>query len=413
MEAVTNFLIEQNELFRLPWSKSDNAMTWLEPTRYCNLLCDGCFQNRNDTHHKSVEQIEFELKAMLKMRKSSTMIIAGGEPLTHPGLLEITRMVKSQKVKPVIFTNGIGLDQQLIHELKKAGMFGFTFHIDSHQSRPGWKDRNETDFNELRMHYAEMIRKEGGLCCSFNTTIYPDTLKDVPALIQWASQNIDKVHVLTLIAIRTAHVSDEFIYHVGEKKINIGNTSYASEERYEKITTQDIYESIVKVLPNFRFCAYLGGTAVPSALKWAIGTPIGTKKANYGCTGGKTMELLQNTEHFLKGTYLAYTKPFMNKMGTLLLLFGLFDKNIRKTAGRYFAAAFRSPILLFKRLYVQTISVVQPVDILETGEKDNCDGCPNMTYWNGRLVTACRLDEYLQYGAPISIMPLNKPKEPV
>jgi len=288
-------------------------------------------------------------------------------------------------------------------------MAGFTFHIDSHQSRPDWNNKNEVELNELRMHYAEMIKSEGGLCCSFNTTIYPDTLKDVPELVQWASRNIDKVQVLTLIAIRTAHVTDEFIYHVGEMKINIGDTSYASEEKYENLTTCDIYESIIKVLPNFRFCAYLGGTVVPYALKWAIGSSIGTKQKNYGCLGAKTMELMQNTEHFMKGSYLAYTKPFMNKMGKLLLLFGLFDKYIRKTAKRYLLSMAKNPFLLFTNLYVQTISVVQPVDILETGEKDNCDGCPNMTYWNGRLVNACRLDEYLAYGAPISIMPKNRP----
>lgn len=410
MSTVANFQIDPNTLFRLPWSKSDNAMTWLEPTRYCNLFCDGCFQNRNNTGHKPLEQIEFELTSMLKMRKSSAMIIAGGEPLTHPDLIEITKMVKSHKLKPLIFTNGIGLDQKLIHDLKKAGMFGFTFHVDSHQSRPGWKDKNEIDLNELRLYYAEMIKSEGGLCCSFNTTIYPDTLKDVPELVQWASRNIDKVQVLTLIAIRTGHITDEFTYHVGEMKINIGDTSYASSEKYEKLTTKDIYESIIKVLPNFKFCAYLGGTTVPSALKWAIGSSIGTTQKNYGCLGAKSMELLQNIEHFFKGTYLAYSKPYMNRMGKSLLLFSLFDKNIRKTAKRYLAAMIKNPAILFRNLYVQTISVVQPVDILETGEKDNCDGCPNMTYWNGRLVTACRLDEYLAYGAPISIMPKSSPK---
>ena len=28
-----------------------------------------------------------------------------------------------------------------------------------------------------------------------------------------------------------------------------------------------------------------------------------------------------------------------------------------------------------------------------------------MTYWNDRLVAACRLEEYLIYGAPISTVP--------
>lgn len=409
MSKMTNGQIDTSELFRLPWSKSDNAMTWFEPTRYCNLNCDGCFQSHDKKSEKTLGQIELELKTMLQMRKCDAMIIAGGEPLTHPRISEITRLVKSLKVKPVIFTNGIGLDPQLVKDLKKNGMSGFTLHIDAHQSRPGWEGKSEEELNALRMHYAEMIKNEGGLTCSFNTTIYPDTLKDIPKLVEWASRNIDKVQVLTLIAIRTGHTDDGHVYRVGEQVIPISDTPYASKEKYENLTVRDIYNEIIRIIPDFKFCAYLGGTAVPSAAKWAIGTQISSKFTNYGCVGPKAMELLQNSNHMFKGRYLAYSKPYMNRMGKALLLFSLFDKTIRKTAGRYTAAIFRNPARLFSNLYLQTISVVQPVDILETGEKDNCDGCPNMTFWNNRLVTACRLDEYIEFSAPINVMPeLNK-----
>ena len=60
---------------------------------------------------------------------------------------------------------------------------------------------------------------------------------------------------------------------------------------------------------------------------------------------------------------------------------------------------------MFRPLYLQAITVVQPVDILPTGENDNCDGCPNKTLWKGRLVSACRLEEYLIYGSPILTFP--------
>ncbi len=405
--------IDTSELFRLPWTLSDNAMTWFEPTRYCNLNCDGCFQSHDKKSQKTLDQIEHELKMMLRMRKCDAMIIAGGEPLTHPQIREITRMVKSMKVKPVIFTNGLGLDPNLIHELKSCGMWGFTFHIDSHQSRPGWEGKSEPELNELRFHYADMVKKEGGLCCSFNTTVYPDTLKDVPEIVRWASRNIDKVHVLTLIAIRTGHANDGHTYRAGEQVIDIGNTPYASKDLYEKLTVGDIYDEILKVLPDFDLCAYLGGTALPSAPKWAIGSHIGSTKRHYGSMGPKAMETMQNLHHLFNGRYLAYSKPSMNRMGRSLLLFSIFDRNIRKTAGRYYSSVFRNPSRLFNTLYVQTISVVQPVDILDTGEKDNCDGCPNMTLWGDRLVTACRLDEYLEFGMPITVMPEMKKAHPV
>ena len=334
-DIITEKRINTSELFRLPWSKSDNAMTWFEPTRYCNLKCDGCFQHHDKTSQKTLEAIDQEIKTMLSLRKCDAMIIAGGEPLTHPDLLEITRLVKSYKDKPVIFTNGIGLEESYVRDLKKAGMFGFTFHIDAHQARPGWEGKNEKELNELRFHYAKMIKEVGGLSCSFNTTVYPDTLKYIPDIVEWASRNIDKVQVLTLIAIRTGHTDDGKVYHVGEKIIDIGETAYASSEAYEKLTNEDIYDQVLKVLPEFKICAYLGGTALPAAPKWAIGNQISSKMRNFGSIGGKSMEILQNTSHLFRGSYLAFSKPSMNGMGRSMLLFSVFDRNIRKTARRY------------------------------------------------------------------------------
>ena len=47
-------------------------------------------------------------------------------------------MVAAKGLKPVLVTNAVGLTPALLVDLKTAGLFGFTFHVDSHQSRPGW-----------------------------------------------------------------------------------------------------------------------------------------------------------------------------------------------------------------------------------------------------------------------------------
>lgn len=399
--------VDPQKLFRLPWTMSDNAMTWLEPTRQCNITCDACFHANDPKSQKSFEQIELELQTMLRLRRCDSMLIAGGEPLTHPQIVEITKIVQSYGVKPVLITNGIGLDQNLIHALKEAGMFGFTLHVDAHQSRPEWEGKTERELNELRQYFAEMLHQEGGLSCAFNITIFPDTLQEVPCIVEWAVQNIDKVNILTLIPVRMVNLNDPYDYFVGNKPINIAETPYVSPHQYKNLTSLDIYDEVRKVLPDYQFCAYLGGTALPTSLKWILGTHIGSTKKSYGNIGAKSMELLQNFHHFFKGRYLAYTRPSLNRKAKLMFLLGLFDKQIRKTAKQYFFTVLRNPTVLFEKLYAQSISAVQPVDILPTGENDNCDGCPNKTYWNGRLVSACRLEEYMIYGAPISTVPKN------
>ena len=68
-------------------------------------------------------------------------------------------------------------------ELKKAGLAGFTLHIDSNQGRPQWRDKNEVETNELRQHFADMIHEIGGLYVIFNSTVYPSTVQYIPEMV--------------------------------------------------------------------------------------------------------------------------------------------------------------------------------------------------------------------------------------
>jgi MoaA/NifB/PqqE/SkfB family radical SAM enzyme len=64
------------------------------------------------------------------------MSIAGGDPLVYPQILELVKMVKEMGWKPIVNTNGLALNEAILGDLKKAGVFGFTFHIDTSQKRP-------------------------------------------------------------------------------------------------------------------------------------------------------------------------------------------------------------------------------------------------------------------------------------
>lgn len=397
--------IDLHQLFRLPWTMSDNGMTWLEPTRQCNITCDACFHTNDPASRKSLEQIEHEIQTMLRIRRCDALLIAGGEPLTHPLIVEITKLVRLYKCKPVIITNGVGLKIDLVRELKRAGAYGFTFHIDAHQARPGWKGKGERELNAVRQTYADMLFEVGGLSCSFNVTVFPDTLGDVPTIVEWAAANPDKVQVLTLIAVRMLHQDEPWDYYARGRRINIADSPYLSNVRYQNLTAQNIYDEICKKLPHFRFNAYLGGTALPLSPKWAIGNHITSKTESYGSTGPKIMELVQNGHHFFTGKYLAYTKPSLTKSVRFLMLLSIIDRELRSTTMRFLNTIIHHPVKFFSKLYLQSISVVQPADILPSGETDTCDGCPNKTFWDERLVSACQLEEFMLYGRPMTILP--------
>ncbi|MBU4002006.1 MAG: radical SAM protein, partial [Proteobacteria bacterium] len=159
--------LNTSSLFRMPWTNSDNAFSWLEITHRCNLNCDYCYQKNRADSDKDLLQLERELNTLMNLRKSDTLFISGGEPLIHPQIVDIVRMAHTHHLKPVLVTNGHSITPEIIHTLKKAGVFGFVFHVDRGQSRPGWIDKTEKELNQLRQAYADMVHSEKGVVCGF------------------------------------------------------------------------------------------------------------------------------------------------------------------------------------------------------------------------------------------------------
>lgn len=416
-------LINTMNLFRMPWTMSDNAFSWLEITRRCDLSCGYCYQSNDPLSDKPIDQIEKEVKILLRLRKSDAIIISGGEPLLHPQLEQIVKMVKSFHVKPVLVTNGHQLTKRKVRDLKRNGLFGFIIHVDREQSRPGWIGKSEQELNSLRQEYADMIHSEGGLICGFNTTVLPETLHEVPDIVRWTVKNIHKVCTNTFIPVRVPRKDDPWDLYVHGKKIDFKDTVF-SNKQYKNpsqkiLSAQDIYDQVQKVIPGFTGNAFLGGTEIPDAAKWLFGNVIGTHKKIYGSLGPKTIEVLQNGYHLVRGRFLSFLKPRSYGMGTFLFTFGFIDRQVRNAFFSFLATIIRNPLRIFKKVSVQSLLILQPQDVLTNGKQDLCDGCPNKTYHNGTLVSMCRKEEYLRFGDMITLkkkelvrMPLkNQPME--
>lgn len=395
------------EYYRLPWNLADNIISWLEPTAKCNLSCLGCYRKNEVNSHKTLHEIKEELNVLMHYRKTDSVSIAGGEPLLHPQITEIVKMVADFGCKPIVNTNGIALTKELLHDLKKAGVFGFTFHIDSKQNRPGWKDADEVELNELRYKFARMLADEGGISCSFNATIYEDTLKDVPDLLKWANKHIDIVNVMVFILYRAVN-NDIVDYYLGPKKIDMSTLVYNEDvpDRTD-IIADELVEVIRKTYPDFNPCAYLNGSEQADSFKWLLTGRVGTKDRIFGYMGSKAMEIVQGAHHLYTGKYLSYTRPKMNGKGRSMMLLGLIDKKLRRTFFRY----IKNPFRIFKKLYLQTVMIIQPVDTLDDGRQSMCDGCPDITVWNGKLVYSCRMEEQLRYGHNLKTYPKDIAKQ--
>ncbi|MEW6365320.1 MAG: radical SAM protein [Acidobacteriota bacterium] len=398
--------LEPRNYYRLPWSLTDNAIAWLEPTSKCNMYCDGCYRINHPQGHKTLQQISEELDVFERLRITDGVSVAGGDPLTHPQCAEVTRMIAQRGLKPIINTNGMALTQELLRDLKQAGARGFTFHVDSYQHRPSWKGRSEIELCELRLQFAEMLAREGGLTCAFNSTVYPGTLDSVPDLVGWAQKHIDLVHLMVFIAFRSAAIDGRFDCYAGADRVAPEGLPYIRPEgRPLEIKSTDIYEKIRDRFSDFDSAAYLNGTHKPDSFKWLLSGRIGTAERIYGYVGPRFMEVAQTFHHLKHGRYLGYTDPKVHRRGRGMLWASLYDRQTRDICNRWFGAVLRNPINLFRRLHYQSIMIIQPIDVLDDGMQNMCDSCPDITVHDGELVWSCRLEEKIKYGRFVHTVP--------
>lgn len=396
----------KSAMYRMPWSLNDNPIGWLEITDKCNIYCRGCYRT-NISGHKSLEQVKEEIRFFKEWRNCDNISIAGGEPLIHPDIMEIVSYVRSLDMKPLILTNGVRLtdDRPFLRELKQAGAFGFTLHIDSEQQRPNWKGKTEEDLLGLRLAYARMINDVGGMYCSVGATIYPTNINDVPMIVSWARDHADLIQGVIFIAFRAAPQDGKFNYIANGRQIEQVEVSYTAEDDSEiDITSADIYEKIKEASPNYEASAYLGGSQQHDSVKWMLNAQIAGKKEIYGSLGPKAMEIVQAGHHFMQGTYMGYTSLRRFPKFAFLAL-GAFDKGVREAHGNYWRAIRKNPLKAFEPVYAQSIAVIQAPDILEDGRQDMCDSCPDMTVWDGKLVHSCRMDEWRMYGTYMVAQP--------
>ncbi|MCG8311154.1 MAG: radical SAM protein [Cytophagales bacterium] len=405
---MTNTYPEKKNLYRLPYSMNDNPIGWIEATDICNIKCKGCYRLVMGEGHKPVQQIKDEILFLKKWRNCDNISLAGGEPILHPDIKEIVSFIVGLKMKVVILTNGLALNDKILKEMKEVGLLGFSFHIDITQTRPEFKKKklhSELELNDMRLGYAKMLKKYN-FYSHFGITVTPENLHEVPELIRWAKDNILLINGISLIIYRGLPVMPGVRYFAkGEEvEMEIGKLGYTvSQEEYEKINVraQDVYAVIKKHFPDYEAMGYLGGTADHTSFKWLWGSLfVNTKGKTFGALGRKTLELAQAVYHFTHGTYLVYPNK---RIGKTVFLMSIFDPLVRKAFWKFIKYCLINPLRFFYPMKSLGIGMVQAPDLLENGKIDMCDDCPDMCVFEGKLVNSCRLDECRIFGDLLTI----------
>jgi hypothetical protein len=91
-----------------------------------------------------------------------------------------------------------------------------------------------------------------------------------------------------------------------------------------------------------------------------------------------------------------------------MALFAPFDRETRRAFGRWLRAGLMNPARWFERSHLQTIMFIQPVDFSEQGVQSMCDGCPDITVHDGKLVWSCRMEELETFGTFLNTIPAEE-----
>jgi len=137
-------------------------------TNRCNLRCKGCYSqaiHRDSTDELSPERIR-SLVAEADALGISFFVIAGGEPLVRPEIVEITR--DFPHIVFLLITNGLLLDKPLIEQLTTQRNTVPVLSIEGSQAQTDDR-RGEGVHERLQKRMAQL--KEAGIFFSLSLTV--------------------------------------------------------------------------------------------------------------------------------------------------------------------------------------------------------------------------------------------------
>jgi MoaA/NifB/PqqE/SkfB family radical SAM enzyme len=146
-------------------------------TDRCNLDCSYCTEYDNSRPHPRLEDLKLWIK---KIRDLGTMRIAlvGGEPLTHPNVVELVRYCRELGFATSLTTNGFLLTRKLLKELEEAGLQVMQISVDRMTPSPITKKSFKTILPKLDYFKDSKVRLHiTGVICA-------DTLPESKAVLE-------------------------------------------------------------------------------------------------------------------------------------------------------------------------------------------------------------------------------------
>ncbi|WP_033289583.1 adenosyl-hopene transferase HpnH [Amycolatopsis jejuensis] len=182
----------------------------LEPLFACNLKCGGCGKIAQP-HTLLKQRMPVEQAVGAIEESGAPMVsIAGGEPLMHPQIDEITRQLLDRNKIVFLCTNALLLHKH-IHKFKPHRNFAWMVHIDGLEERHDASVRKEGGFQGAVD--AIKLAKEKGFRVMTNTTFFTgDTPQDVIDVLDYLNDlGVDNMQISPGYAYEKAPDQDHWL----------------------------------------------------------------------------------------------------------------------------------------------------------------------------------------------------------
>ncbi|GAB2967436.1 adenosyl-hopene transferase HpnH [Amycolatopsis acidiphila] len=183
----------------------------LEPLYACNLKCGGCGKIQQPAHLLKQRMPVQQAIGAVEESGAPMVSIAGGEPLMHPQIDEITRILLERGKIVFLCTNALLLSKH-IHKFKPHRNFAWMVHIDGLEEKHDASVRKEGGFQAAID--AIKMAKDLGFKVMTNTTFFnTDTPQDVIDVLDYLNDvvGVDNMQLSPGYAYEKAPDQEHFL----------------------------------------------------------------------------------------------------------------------------------------------------------------------------------------------------------
>ncbi len=226
------------ELSIRKWGYRDPIMAPLkvtyEVTQACNLHCMHC-SSRADTRAEDEFSTSEAKKIIdqLDSMKAPVLGFSGGEPFLREDLFDLMKYAISKGMLVNVATNGLLMDEETAHALKKMGIYRVQVSLDGPEPIHERIRRRKGSFQKTVSGIKTMV--EAGLKVVVTPTITTINYSEVPTLLEMACElGVDSFSINDLIPVGRGKEIE--VLAVSQNHYNTLNEFFISERKQKQGT---------------------------------------------------------------------------------------------------------------------------------------------------------------------------------